>query len=76
MAPILTKTSCEAAATSLGFTDTSAYEHFTEDYPHGCQYLQGSDWLGWHPTEGNPYEDVPCGTNNYSCICSSKIPEL
>ena len=74
MTQILTKASCEAAAIDLGLTDTNAFEHFTENYSHGCQHTiyQGSDWLGWHPMEGNPYDDVPCGTNNYSCICSSK----
>ena len=72
MTQILTKASCEAAATALGLTDTAAYEHSSENYTFGCLHAMhlGSDWLGWNPNEDN---DVPCGTNNISCICSSKI---
>ena len=73
---------CAAAAIGLGLTDTSVHNNgpFQAKYrPYGCIYWDArGDWLAWVPSEGNVYDNVPCGSadpsvtaysSTYDCLC-------
>ena len=57
---------CEAAASSLGLPDNTAYfMHDNPNLPHGCIYAS-YDWLAWNEAIS---ASVDCGSNGHDCIC-------
>ena len=71
---------CAAAAIGLGLKETSVYNngpYQAKDRPYGCIYWV-KNWLAWVPSEGNVYDNVPCGSadpsvtaysSTYDCLC-------
>ena len=57
---------CEAAASSLGLLDNTAYFIKHYDKPRGCIYAS-YDSLFWNePISAS----VDCGSNGHDCICA------
>ena len=67
---IKTSKDCEDAAMFLNLPSTTSYSHQYKDTPHGCIY-SSNDWLIFSSPNGQIYENVPCGTFNYGCICKA-----
>ena len=70
------KDKCEAAASYLGLSDTSARTQQVDPRPYGCIYGQMGqrddmdDYLSWYSPILSPYDSGECGY--YNCICQTK----
>ena len=71
---VTSKSDCEAVAQGLGLEDTSAVDFRSDSFPHGCVYSE-DNWLGWNSPNGNPFPNIPCGSNdgyrNNDCLCEA-----